>query len=199
MKNDQAASTLKLSDRAVELMSQQVWCWGQDILRSQGNWLIEIGFERTKPPARRKSSSSIYTLNLAPGVCVVLRGFGTFYGQANVGGVFLPRFEFKPLFSVQCTPEKPFWENSDLENLYPPTLSQRDDCMGLTLKLLHWIEAYEENVLRTLGVEYRRKTLVPWFDGSPGPISAENMSSAWHDLAGQVAAGQLDLFGKDQA
>ena len=27
--------------QAVTLFSQQIWCWGRDIERSEGNWLME--------------------------------------------------------------------------------------------------------------------------------------------------------------
>ena len=37
-------------DHAVGLLSQQIWCWGRDILRSEGNWLLHQGFTRLEPP-----------------------------------------------------------------------------------------------------------------------------------------------------
>ncbi|MEM9657068.1 MAG: hypothetical protein AAF961_01795, partial [Planctomycetota bacterium] len=65
----------ELQQHAVDLLSQQVWCWGRDILRPEGNWLIEVGFERVEPPADRQDCSSVYALRLPLGRCVVLRGF----------------------------------------------------------------------------------------------------------------------------
>ena len=46
-------SKTQLNERVsfgVALLSQQIWCWGRDILRAQGNWLIEQGFEVIKAP-----------------------------------------------------------------------------------------------------------------------------------------------------
>lgn len=37
--------------RAISLLSQQAWCWGRDVIRPEGNWLVEIGFDRVEPPA----------------------------------------------------------------------------------------------------------------------------------------------------
>ena len=49
-------------DHAVGLLSQQIWCWGKDILRSEGNWLLHQGFTRLEPPVDREDCSSVYTL-----------------------------------------------------------------------------------------------------------------------------------------
>ena len=34
----------KIVEDAINLLSQQIWCWGKDIEKSEGNWLLEIGF-----------------------------------------------------------------------------------------------------------------------------------------------------------
>ena len=46
-------------EHPVDLFSQQIWCWGCDIRRPEGNWLVELGFERMAPPANRESCSSV--------------------------------------------------------------------------------------------------------------------------------------------
>ena len=89
-----------LIKHAVELLSQQVWCWGRDILRPDGNWLIEVGFDRIEPPDDREGCSSVYSLALPNDRCVVLRGFGVFYGDICHGGVFLRRYEFRPKYTT---------------------------------------------------------------------------------------------------
>ena len=35
---------------AVDLLNQQIWYWGRDICKEEGNLLVEIGFERIEPP-----------------------------------------------------------------------------------------------------------------------------------------------------
>ena len=67
-----------LISRAVKLLSQQVWCWGRDIERIEGNWLMEIGFERSEPTFRCENCDSIYSLELSNGKRVILRAFGVF-------------------------------------------------------------------------------------------------------------------------
>ena len=76
-----------LIKHAVGLLSQQIWCWGRDILRPEGNWLIEIGFDRMEPPKDHTDCTSVYTRQLATERRIVLRGFGVFYGEATAARV----------------------------------------------------------------------------------------------------------------
>ena len=60
---------------AINLLSQQIWCWGKDIEKSEGNWLLEMGFSRIELPADREGTS-VYSLKLSENRCVYLRAFG---------------------------------------------------------------------------------------------------------------------------
>ena len=186
--NDQRSSEGKPVAHAVGLLSQQAWCWGRDVLRTEGNWLLEIGFKRIVPPADRKDCSSVYALELPGQRCVVLRGFGVFYGDGQRGGVFLPRYEFAPRYTTSSTLECPPWSDEDLPNLIPPTELQRNDCASLVLDLMDWIRGYELSVVEHLGIEYRRRALVYWNNGKRPFIEAERIASAWRELSFLVAA-----------
>ena len=175
-------------DNAIGLLSQQVWCWGQDILRPKGNWLLETGFARLTPPEDRKDCSSVYALELPGKRCVVLRGFGVFYGDQDHGGVFLPRYEFHPRYTTHSTLDCPPWSDSDLPMLCRPTDSQRHACATLTLELIDWIRSYEVNIIDRLGIAYRRQTLAKWNNGKRPYTPAEKFASAWRALSFQVAA-----------
>ena len=83
--NDHERVEGELLEHAAALLSQQVWCWGRDILRPEGNWLLEFGFDRIEPPANRKHCASVYALAMPRRRCVVLRGFGVFYGDGQWG------------------------------------------------------------------------------------------------------------------
>ena len=80
--------------QAISLFSQQIWCWGRDIRRKQGNWLLELGFERVRPPAGVEIEDSVYTLKLTENRSIILRGFGVYYCDNAHGAIFLPRYEF---------------------------------------------------------------------------------------------------------
>ena len=83
-----------LTEYAATLLSQQTWCWGQDILRPEGNWLVQLGFQRIEPPPEYQDGSSVYFCNLPRERNIVLRGFGIFFGNRQIGGVYLSRFGF---------------------------------------------------------------------------------------------------------
>lgn len=180
-------------DFAVDLLSQQSWCWGRDIARPEGNWLTKLGFERIKPPTHRRDCSSVYTLALPRRRRVVLRGFGLFFGDQRRGGVFLPRYKFQPRYTPCGNLGRPPWTSADLPRMRFPTESQRTNAVSLTLDLLEWIRDYELNIRETLGIDYRRSTLAKW-DKNPRPkIQADLMARAWRLLAAVIVEDPDDL------
>ncbi len=185
--SDQQHRAGKFIKHAVGLLSQQIWCWGRDILRPEGNWLIDIGFDRKEPPDKRKDCASVYSLELPRGRCLVLRGFGVFYGDQQHGGVFLPRYEFFPKYTTKATLESPPWSDVDLPALSSPTDSQQTSCKALASDLIDWIRAYEMNIVDRLGIEYRRSMLPEWDNGKRLDIPAEEMTHAWQQLGVAIA------------
>jgi len=169
---------------ATDLFHQQCWCWGQDVLRPEGNWLLEVGFERIPPPPKRKDcSSSVYQLALSGGRCVILRGFGAFYGDPELGGIFLPRNQFAPSYFLRPILDCPPWSDSDLPKLEPPSNKNLDRCVRLTSQLCEWMHVYEVNVLTYLGLEHRRQTLATWPRGKRSLVNAEKLAAAWRRLS----------------
>jgi hypothetical protein len=190
MNSSQAIVEDEFIKNAVGLLSQQLWCWGRDILRPEGNWLLETGFIRIAPPLEHEDCPSIYTLRLPGERCVVLQGFGVFYGKSQRGGIFLPRYEFQPRYTTQSTLRVPCWTSKDLSRLQAPLESQQSSCMFLTLELIDWIRLYELNVWEQLGVEYRKSTLNEWDDGERLVVPAEEMPRMWRWL-GTAFAGSF--------
>jgi len=168
---------------AEQLLSQQIWCWGQDIIRPEGNWLLEQGFQRERPPADRPKCTSVYTLRMPADRCVVLRGFGVFWGDKRYGGVFLRRFEFKPLYSEASQLDCPPWSEEDMPEL--SASQQLDDRSRetLLLDLINWIGEYEAVVADKFGPEYRRANLQKWDNGRRLIIPAEDIPAAWAHVA----------------
>jgi len=181
-------------DQAKILLGQEIWCWGRDIIRAEGNWLQKIGFQRIQPPESQSQCSSVYSLDLPEQKVVMLRGFGVFYGDIQFGGIFLPRYEFSPLYTAHPRLAKQPWLSTDLPELSPPNESQRANCAALTLDLIDWIRSYEVNILETLGVEYRRSTLASWDNGERPVIPAEDMPREWRLLGMQIAADVRSLL-----
>lgn len=183
-------------DAAVSLLSQQIWCWGRDILHPDRNWLQKIGFEKQQPPIERQDCASLYTLRLPNQRHIVLRGFGIFYGHLTNGSIYLPRFEFQPLFFPQGSLPRPPWSDEDASDFHRPRSNQRNLCISLTLDLIDWIRGYEVRILNELGLQYRRDTLCQWNNGKRDVIEPEQVAAAWRELSFKLAANADDYLGK---
>ena len=175
-------------EHAITLLSQQCWCWGRDTLRPSGNWLLETGFERLEPPPELKDCSSVYRLTLPDDAIVILRGFGVLFERADLGAVFLPRYQFAPRYSRNLPLASPPWTDTALIEMDPPANRDRIRCASLLLSLLDWIRQYEVDVVKRLGLKYRRQTLAKWDDGNRYVIPVERFASEWRRLSLRIAA-----------
>lgn len=187
-----------LISRASRLLSQQVWCWGQDIERSEGNWLMEIGFDRIEPEFKCDHCDSIYTLELPSGKRVMLRAFGVFYGNDQKEGIYLPRYDFLPKYSRRLNIKNPPWEKKDLPKLNYPNNLEVSNCIFLVSELVNWIRTYEENVVNILGLDYRKSTLLEWIKIRGLVIPAEDMVSEWKFLETQISEDSPLIVVKNQ-
>ena len=178
---------------AAALLNQQIWCWGQDIERQEGNWLLELGFQRLSPPVEREDCSSVYLLEMENNQRITLRGFGVFFGDDRRGGVFMDRYRFSPRYSTDSRLECPPWSNRDVPAMNLPSQSQRSNCLFLLLDLMDWIRRYEVEIIRRLGIEYRENSLLKWNDGQRPCIPAEQVTSAWREVSLFVAS-RFDLL-----
>ena len=183
-----------LISRAARLLSQQVWCWGRDIERPDGNWLMEIGFERIEPTFKCEDCDSIYSLKLPNGKRVMLRAFGVFYGNDQKEGIYLPRYDFLPKYSRRLNIKNPPWEKKDLPKLNFPNNSEITNCVTLVSELVNWIRTYEENVVNVLGIDYRKSTLLEWIKIRGLIIPAEDMVSEWKFLESQISENSSLIF-----
>ena len=104
------------TQQAAWLLNQQIWCWGRDIEFAEQNLLVQYGFQRIEKPAGSRAAS-IYRLKLSPTKRVVLRGFGIFWGDDRLGGVFLCRFGFAPRLTLDADLVRPAWSTDDLPQL----------------------------------------------------------------------------------
>ena len=188
------SSEKTLISRAVKLLSQQVWCWGRDIERIEGNWLMEIGFERIEPTFRCENYDSIYSLELSNGKRVILRAFGVFYGNNQKEGIYLPRYEFLPKYLRRLNIKNIPWEKNDLPELYFPNNSEVSNCVRLVTELVNWIRTYEENVANILGLDYRKSTLYEWQKIVGSIIPAKNMISEWRFVETEISEESPLIF-----
>ncbi len=183
--------------QGMNLLSQQIWCWGQDIEHPSGNLLVQHGFQRYEKPQGSRLPS-LYRLDISPTARIILRGFGVFYGDDRWGGLFLRRYRS----SLQLTPAaelaRPAWKSEDLPQLVEPELSELAWSQRLLLELIEWIRQYEVWIAETQGITYRREALQPWNSKAIRVVPAEAMASAWRLLGFAIADDSQRLLPQPQ-
>jgi hypothetical protein len=170
---------------AAALLDQQMWCWGCDIRRPEGNVLLQFGFSPWRPPAGTLGSTA-YQLHSPPSRQLVLWGFGLFYGDGAEGGLYLKRFTFSPLWCPNPDLRAALWRPEDLPEFRRPSPSaEQGSLRRLLAGVLHWTAAYETWVLATLGPDYRRQCLARW---EKAVAEAETVPGHWLRLAEMSAS-----------
>lgn len=167
----------------VRLLGQQLWCWGRDIARPEGNLLTEFGFRRHRAKDHGRAGSSCYRLD-ADDHHVALWGFGMFYGRRGWGGLYLGRFSFRPQWANIEALSLGIHATQDLPRLErPKSQAQWERAHRLWHELLSWIMHYERWTQRTAGLEYRQRCVAEWLFPF---VAAENMPQAWLSLRRRV-------------
>lgn len=176
----------RLVNRGTRLLTQQCWYWGCDVRRPEGNLLLALGFDRTRPP-EGVEGSTLYMCEPAPGAQVILWSFGVFFGCAGAGGLFLNRFRFEPLLMDQATLPPAIWQIEQLPNLSRAGGADRARLSALLGDLLHWVVAYELTVLAVQGLGYREACLAQWSRSKLG-LPADAIVPAWQTLTVAIEA-----------
>lgn len=171
-----------LRRRAVTLFDQQLWCWGRDIARPEGNLLVGLGMcrYRAAEPGRDRTA---YTGSVAGEGVVWLWGFGLVYCLPDMGGVFLRRSGFDPVLVAE--PQRPAHAPEQLGPLVRPTTAQqRATAAELVQATAMWMARYEHWVAETFGIAYREATLA--VRDKPPAVSAKEMARTWEHIAKKV-------------
>lgn len=183
------AQTLRKTDltrkfhEAGRLLNQQLWYWGQDIQRPEGNLLIAYGLTRIAPPSNKGKCPAIYQFDTGRhGQNIMLRGFGIWYQQASRKPMFWRRYKPDPQRVVEYSADQPPWLESDLPLLATPRIRQELNVIEQSFRqLCHWIADYEAWIARELPPYYRTATLTGFRGQEPFP--PERMEQLWRALA----------------
>ena len=175
----------KVRKTGTMLLDQQLWCWGQDIRRVDGNALLAYGFTRHRPPEGNHGSPA-YEWYGSDRRRVILWGFGFFYGDEVRGGIFLQRYKFAPKQTAVVDFSLPVWKLGQL-----PELSQPSDVeawrrvFSLLTQGLTWIGDYERWIISDYGLDYRQRCIEAW---KKKCIPAHEMAAKWHELVEYLLA-----------
>jgi len=165
------------------LLHHQCWFFGRDIWHAGGNLLTRYGFERCGV-SDDKAGSNCYRLCCKEPFEINLWGWGIFFGNQSLGGIFIKRYDFRPRFFENGKLNTPVFKS---EHLPPNRLPRKDfeikTARHLTVDFIRWIVRYEEWVEKTCGKSWRRKNLRDW-DKSAFP--ARRIKQNWRELQNKI-------------
>ena len=164
-----------------QLMSQQVWCWGRDVQSPDGNLLMHYGFERHRD-SDDADRSTCYRWDRDE-LHVSLWGFGMFFGSRELGGLYLDRFDFCPVWApIESLSLNVHWPDELPVFARPRGMSQWQRARKLWKQSLFWIADYESWVRKSVGIRYRRHCVETWLRPFVRP---EKNVAAWRFLGRQ--------------
>ena len=166
-----------------ELLHQQMWLFGQDILCPEGNLLYHYQFTHNRA---NDHGSSMYT-RLDEDKQIVLWGWGVWFGKPKLGAIFVNRYKAIPRFSDVATLSEAIYREVSL-----PHITHRVDneaqaqamCL-LWTELLQWLAAYEAWVLEKFGLAWRQTALQPFPHAVTQMADVDRLANQWQSLAEQ--------------
>ena len=130
-------------------LQQQMFFWGQDVLRPTGNFLGEQGFERSQ--SRGAKGTSCYRLEWQNGHVELYGACAGWYGQAGGFTFIRPRRRCYLWNSVEETPTPGAWQKAFLGS------ATKSELYTAAIPFLDWLISYERAVLEGFGRSYRRE------------------------------------------
>lgn len=174
----------------VDLLNQQMWLFGCDIRRREGNLLLKYGFEKFCPPVNIKGSTC-YCKYLGKPEWLMLWGFGLYLQNENEIGLFLKRYEFTP--RLMKFPSR-VWNIEQMPCSHiPQCVDECEKSKSLMSKACAWMAEYETWVLQNAGPAYRKKCLDGW--SLKMVCEPQEISSTWNQIA--IACTDLPIKQKN--
>lgn len=179
---------------AIPLLDQQMWCWGCDVRRTQGNLLLAYGAAKRPSPDARYHSA--FTFKPDKDTVLNLWGWGIWLAHSHCGSLFVSRSRFRSRYSREVIPMPDAWQARDL----PPMTGVRDDteaehATNLLATALNWIGGYEDWLRSQVEPEYRERVLTAWPQRKQhkGGIPAAEMPTYWFELSAKITKEHLHL------
>ena len=162
------------------LLDQQLWCFGQDIRRTEGNLLCQLGMCRIRPP-RASAQSTLYQARTRGEKGLSLWGFGVLLVDATGNALWIKRYDFNP-FLLAAQPVGPVHCPRDLGAMRRPVnRAEVEIAGGLVRDLADWMASYEHWVAENLGARYRQESLL----GKPTSpvVRGKEMAATWEKIS----------------
>lgn len=167
------------------LIDQQMWCWGCDVRRTDGNFLLLYGAQKRPSPNPRYNSTYVFPIDAT--TMLNLWSWGVWIASAHGGSLFIARSRFQMRYMRDAILMPDVWRKRDLP-IKEDLALDRDDlahCRGLLATALRWIGTYEVWLNRQVSSDYRDRTLANWPQKNryKGGIPASEMAMRWFELS----------------
>jgi len=127
---------------------QQMFFWGQDVLRPEGNFLVEQGFVRS--PSTGLKGTSCYRLEWQDGHVELYGSCAGWYGRDGGFTFIRPRRCCAIWLSGEETPIPGEWQAEYIDKNTP-----KSELYQASLPFIDWLISYEKAVLARFGTAYR--------------------------------------------
>lgn len=163
------------------LLHQQMWLFGQDIVYPHGNLLYRYQFSHTRAAER---GSSMYVRQVGAQQ-VVLWGWGVWFGQADLGAIFVNRYKAKPQYTpVSILSDAVHQEASlPLRTHRVNSVADTQNIRELWVNLLSWLAEYEAWIVSETSKKWRQAAVRAFQHAVTKPESADTLSTQWQTLA----------------
>ncbi|QDT36914.1 hypothetical protein [Stratiformator vulcanicus] len=183
---EQQLFTTTQQREAAEVFDLQMWCWGCDIKRKEGNLLAEFGLTRRKPLNKSgkpdpKISSGYHGFH--HDLEVALWGWGVLASHQSTGTLFIRRDGFQPRLIAPIRHDSV----SVLADVLDTSIDDLNIAHRLSLQLLEFFTAYETWALLQTGEEHR--SLCESERNKKWSIAACDLATFWQDFRNSLANG----------
>ncbi len=163
------------------LFESQMWCWGADIRRPEGNLLTEFGFTKIRPEGCGCGSTHYYFNQ--DSLSVHLWGFAALFTIPEFGTLTLYRHKWEPRWSKEILNLNNLWRAGDLPRLGMPTDScDYERAAAIFKEAVSFMARYEVYVKNTVGDRYRADV----FRSHPKPrrlYTTSSLVEGWKNFA----------------
>ncbi|MCU0498486.1 MAG: hypothetical protein MUF87_14140 [Anaerolineae bacterium] len=168
-----------LFNMARAIFDQQMWCWGCDVRRAEGNLLLAYGCIKHSAPIPKTPSA--YQLWLDTDTTLTLWGWGIWIAQNGIGSLLIQRSGFRMTGITTPILSPSAWSEETLP-LSAPSLNAEAQ-HHMILRVFQAIADYEQWLTTQVEPHYRLMTINAWPQKRHHKNHPTDLAAAWSQLA----------------
>ena len=165
------------------ILDLQMWCFGCDIRKTEGNLALQYGYKRLRP-GNTAEGASRYFKQIDADHQIHLWGFAIVISNSSYG-LCIKRNQRTPIIAPITELRFDIWKPSDLPSFLPPqTDTERNEALKLLSVCAKELISYESAIEDIVGGSYRAQCLKQRRQSKIfGKLSLKN---AWRELDEKV-------------